>query len=91
MNLQEQYNMLTEGLMDAGDSNNPKFRKEDANAIQFAIGSLVELEHTDKKEEAEKIALDHLSRVPNYYEKLVKAGLVDEKDALNLYRIHYGN
>jgi len=76
--------------MDAGDSNKPKFRKEDANPIQFAIGSLVELEHTDKKEEAEKIALDHLSRVPNYYEKLVKAGLVDEKDALKLYRIHYG-
>lgn len=35
-------------------------------------GIEVELEHTDDKEVAKEIALDHLGEAPDYYEKLKK-------------------
>lgn len=45
---------------------------------QLEIGVKVEKEHTDDKSKAERIALDHLFEIPNYYDKLDKM----EKSAL---------
>ncbi len=42
---------------------------------QLEIGISVELEHTDNKEDARKIAEDHLAEDENYYTKLKEAGL----------------
>jgi hypothetical protein len=42
---------------------------------QIKKGIEVEMEHTSDKKEALKIALDHLSEDPMYYDKLAKAGL----------------
>lgn len=42
----------------------------DFNPKAIAKGVLVELEHTDKIEVAVKIAMDHLTEDPKYYEKL---------------------
>lgn len=39
---------------------------------QLAAGIKVEMEHTNKKEIAQEIALDHLNEKPDYYIKLKK-------------------
>jgi len=45
---------------------------------QLSIGVQVEMEHTNDPKIAQEIALDHLSEDPEYYTKLIKAGLADE-------------
>jgi len=89
MNVIKQYELLLEDLMTAGHSKKKNFTHDDADKKQLEIGIYVEFEHTDFLEEAEKIALDHLSSVSDYYTKLIKAGLVDEKKALDLYKKYY--
>jgi hypothetical protein len=42
---------------------------------EIAMGTKVEMEHTESKEEAEKIAKEHLAEHPDYYSRLKKAGL----------------
>jgi len=39
---------------------------------ELKLGIKIELEHTNKKEIAKEIALDHLSEIPDYYTRLVK-------------------
>jgi len=53
---------------------------EGVDAEQLTMGIKVEMEHTDKPEEAKKIALDHLAEDPQYYTKLKKmeAGKCDD-------------
>ena len=43
-------------------------------------GIAVEMEHTDDKETAKKIALDHLAEDPKYYTKLATLGLEENHD-----------
>lgn len=45
---------------------------------QLAVGTKVEMEHTNEHGKAEEIAADHLTEDPDYYTKLEKAGLADE-------------
>jgi hypothetical protein len=45
---------------------------------QLAVGTKVEMEHTNNPRVAEEIAADHLTEDPAYYQKLQKAGLADE-------------
>lgn len=56
---------------------------------EIAMGTKVEMEHTDSKEEAEKIAKEHLAEHPDYYSRLKKAGLNAEtfeaKDGKRMY------
>lgn len=63
-----------------GDKTNP----EDVDKNELAIGIEVEKEHTNDKKIAQSIALDHLTEKPKYYSLLIKAGIVDEKSALEL-------
>lgn len=71
---------------------------------QLKIGTLVEFEHlhwwvdenpdlpNDVIEQiAINIATDHLNQSKDYYTKLIKAGLVDEQDALDMYVSIYGS
>jgi len=51
---------------------------------EWEVGVAVEYEHTDKKEMAQKIAIDHLKEKRDYYSKLYKSGLIDELEALKL-------
>lgn len=48
---------------------------------QLAIGTKVEMEHTNDHGKAEEIAADHLTEDPDYYKKLEKAGLADELES----------
>jgi GNAT superfamily N-acetyltransferase len=53
---------------------------------QIELGIAVEHEHTASREEAKKIALDHLKENPEYYTELFKAGLIDEPAAVDMAR-----
>ena len=45
---------------------------------QLSIGVQIEMEHTNDPDIAKEIAMDHLTEDPEYYTKLVKAGLASE-------------
>jgi hypothetical protein len=68
------------GLMEGGYAGKAGTKPEDVDPEQLAMGEKVELEHTDNKKIARKIALDHLTEFPNYYtglkemEEKLKAG-----------------
>ena len=59
---------------------------EEVSNKELEAGIKVEMEHTEDPEIAKKIAMDHLSEDPLYYEKLLKAGLVDEPAAKNILK-----
>jgi len=40
--------------------------------MQIEKGKKIEMEHTDDPEEAEKVAMDHLVEIPDYYDRLHK-------------------
>jgi len=68
----------------AGLSHEKGFTAEDADPEELSKGIIVEMEHTTDKKISEKIALDHLAEIPDYYTRLAKmeadAGVdVDEK------------
>ena len=46
--------------------------------VQLSLGVQIEMEHTNDPEIAKEIAMDHLTEDPEYYSKLVKAGLASE-------------
>ena len=52
--------------------------KEGFDAHELAMGTKVEMEHTDDPAESERIAKEHLIEDPKYYSKLDAAGLADE-------------
>lgn len=56
--------------------------------IEVEIGTEVEMEHTDSRDEARKIALQHLDHNGNYYTDAIECGLVDEPKALEIYNRH---
>jgi len=63
-----------------GDGSDPVTKKKvitmhELLKKQLEKGIKVEMEHTGNKEKAKRIAMDHLTETPNYYDKLLKAGL----------------
>lgn len=50
-------------------------KEEDVDAKELELGIQVELEHTNSKEEAKRIALQHLKEDEKYYTKLKKLNL----------------
>jgi tRNA nucleotidyltransferase (CCA-adding enzyme) len=49
-----------------------KLKPEDVDPKELEMGIKVEMEHTDNKELAKEVALDHLSEMKDYYSKLEK-------------------
>jgi len=72
-----------ENLLPGGKGDKTDISNIDKN--QLIVGIYVELEHTNDKNIAKEVAIDHLTENPEYYSKLVDAGLVDEKEALSVY------
>lgn len=60
--------LLSGGL---ADKKNPA----DFDQRELAKGIKAELEHTNNRQLAQEIAMDHLTEDPYYYSKLEKAGL----------------
>lgn len=54
-----------------------RMHKVDVLSIQKELnkGIEVEKEHTSSEEEARKIAMDHLVETPDYYSRILRAGL----------------
>lgn len=69
--LTEEVNTLTGGVGD-------KAAPSDVNTHELSIGVQVEMEHTNDPKVATEIAMDHLTEDPEYYTKLVDAGLATE-------------
>jgi len=61
--------MIVKGILH-GLASKKNFTKEDADPKELKMGIEVEYEHTDNKEVAETIALDHLSEIQDYYTRL---------------------
>ena len=57
-------------LLSGGRSAEQDFTEDEADPEQLKMGIEVELEHTDDKDVAKKIALDHLAEMDDYYTKL---------------------
>ena len=63
------------------DDKTPDYFEED----DLKIGTKVEREHSSNPDIATEIAMDHLSEDPEYYDKLIAAGIADEEEAIDLY------
>jgi len=57
--------------------------KAEPDPEQLKMGIKVEMEHTDDKEVAEKIARDHLNEVADYYTKLKEVEKAHEEDQVH--------
>ncbi len=51
---------------------NKNRKPSDYNSEQMELGKEIEQEHTDNKEIAQEITMDHLEEIPNYYTELEK-------------------
>lgn len=69
--LQERKNPIKGGKGD-------KLGIDDVSPDELRMGIKVEMEHTDDRDKAIDIALDHLSENPIYYTRLKLSGLADE-------------
>ena len=81
-NIQTFEDFLNEDKLQGGKGDETDESSVDYEELQ--VGKLVEKEHTDDPQLAKEIALDHLTEDPHYYSKLIKSGVVDEKEALDL-------
>ena len=71
---------LNELIGGKGDNTKP----ENVDSKELEIGIAVEMEHTNDRENAKEIALDHLAEKGDYYSSLIKSGLADEEGAIAL-------
>jgi len=61
------------------DSSFMRHSDTDVDHNQLNAGIRVEMEHTNDPKKAREIALDHLKEDPEYYSRLIEAGIADEK------------
>lgn len=69
-------NNLTNNKLKGGAGDNTPSDKINPN--QLSLGVQIEMEHSNDPEIAKEIAMDHLTEDPEYYTKLIKAGLAKE-------------
>lgn len=59
-------------FLSVGKAKEEDIRKKDVNKKELEDGKKVEMEHVEDDQLAEKIALDHLAEIPDYYNRLKK-------------------
>jgi len=66
------YELTTEysQFLNDGNANKKGVSESEVNPKELQAGVKVEQEHTPNKESAKRIALDHLSEIPDYYTRL---------------------
>ena len=68
-------------FLTGGRANEKGITEEDVDLEELKMGIEIEYEHTTDEETAKRIALDHLSEIPDYYTRLKKmeeeAGIED--------------
>ena len=67
--MRNQYKILTEKYVNEIVA---PAKEEDVDSKELQMGIETEMEHTNDKAEAKKIALQHLAEDPHYYSKLKK-------------------
>ena len=65
--MRNQYKILSEKYLNEVVT---PAKEENVDPKELAMGIKTEMEQTDDKEEAKKIALQHLAEDPHYYSKL---------------------
>lgn len=65
------YQLLS-GLLSKGMARKAKITPDKVDSKELAMGIKVETEHTDDSDLAQRIALDHLAEIPDYYTRLDK-------------------
>lgn len=70
--MRNQYKILQEAYKQVVNEIVTPAKEQDVDPKQLEMGIKVEMEHTNDKEEAKKIALQHLAEDPHYYTKLKK-------------------
>ena len=72
--MSEEHTLATKfaNFLNGGLANEKGFKKEDADPEQLKMGTKVEHEHTPDDDVAERIALDHLAEIEDYYTRLDK-------------------
>jgi len=60
-----------EDFTEAGFAIEKGFTVDDADPEELKVGIKIEMEHTSNPKFAERIALDHLAEIPDYYTRLV--------------------
>jgi hypothetical protein len=70
--MRNQYKVLAEVYEQVGKHPSTESK---VDAEELAKGIQTEMEHTEDREKAKQIALDHLAEDPQYYSKLKKAKL----------------
>jgi hypothetical protein len=63
-----------------GEADKKKVTAKDVHPEELMMGIKVEMEHTQDKELAKQIALDHLAELPDYYSRLKKMEKEGEED-----------
>ncbi len=62
-------------LKNKGILSEAKKQEHQCNPVELAMGIKVEMEHTDDRKKAAKIAMDHLKENPSYYSQLKLSGI----------------
>lgn len=72
MDMEDAIYTLAAMFFGDGKAKEEGFKRQHADSRQLKIGVQVELEHTSNSKIAERIALDHLAEIPDYYTRLLK-------------------
>lgn len=85
--------ICSEFLLD-GRANEKHLKAKDVDKDELAMGIKVEMEHTTDKKTAERISLDHLAEIEDYYTRLKKmeddAGAKDANKVEAAMKVAYG-
>jgi hypothetical protein len=63
---------ILSNFLSVGKAKEEDIRKKDVSKKELKDGKKVEMEHVKDEQLAEKIALDHLAEIPDYYNRLKK-------------------
>lgn len=76
---EERIYRLLGSFLAFGTAKKKGITEKDVDPKELKMGMKVEMEHTDDKQIAKKIALDHLSEMDDYYTRLAKMEKEGEK------------
>ena len=77
------FQKWAEGLIPGGLAEKENVKPSQVDQKELSEGVKVEVEHTPDKAKAEEIATDHLTEIPDYYERLEEMEEEAKEDEAN--------
>lgn len=68
---EEMIYKLVSDIFAQGEANKKGITRDKVNSKELELGIKIEMEHTSNPLIAERIALDHLAEIPDYYTRLI--------------------